>query len=132
MPNEHIYYKVQGMHCASCSILINKTLGRVPGVISASANYGTERLALEYDPSKVQLNKIEELLKKIGYILILPKEGANEEEEAEKQRKMNLRSLRNRTIISFILASPIIGYYMATHMFNLTHIHALCTGFIGS
>ena len=128
MPNEHIYYKVQGMHCASCSILINKTLGRVPGVISASANYGTERLALEYDPSKVQLNKIEELLKKIGYILILPKEGANEEEEAEKQRKMNLRSLRNRTIISFILASPIIGYYMATHMFNLTHIHALCFG----
>ena len=128
MPNERIYYKVQGMHCASCSILINKTLGRVPGVVSASANYGTERLALEYDPSKVQLSKIEELLKKIGYTLILPKEGANEEEEAEKQQKKNIRSLRNRTIISFLLASPIIGFYMATHMFNLTHIHALCFG----
>ncbi|OHA46748.1 MAG: copper-translocating P-type ATPase [Candidatus Terrybacteria bacterium RIFCSPLOWO2_01_FULL_44_24] len=116
------------MHCASCSVLINKTLGRVPGVISASANYGTERLALEYDSEKVKLNYIEELLKKIGYTLILPKEGVDEEEEAEKQQKKNIRSLRNRVIMSFTLASPIIGYYMAVHMLNLTHIHALCFG----
>src|SRR3989344_4152437 len=128
MATEHIYYKVQGMHCASCSVLINKTLGRVPGVISASANYGNERLALEYDSEKVKLNYIEELLKKIGYTLILPKEGVDEEEEAEKQQKKNIRSLRNRVIMSFTLASPIIGYYMAVHMLNLTHIHALCFG----
>ncbi len=126
MATEHIYYKVQGMHCASCAILINKTLGRLPGVVSASANYGTERLAMEYDPSKVQLNKIEELLKKIGYTLILPNADIDEEEQADKQRKSNIRSLRNRTIISFLLASPIILFYMTTHMFNLTHIHALC------
>ena len=127
-PTTHQFFKVHGMHCASCAILINKTLTNLKGVKSAQANYGTERLALEYDPSLVSLEKVEEIVKKLGYSLILPKEGAKEEEIAEQERAKNIRSLRNRVILSFVLASPIIGYYMATHMFNLTHIHALCFG----
>ena len=116
------------MHCASCAILINKTLGNIKGIKSAQANYGTERLALEYDATQVSLEKVEEIVKKLGYSLILPKEGAKEEEVAEQERAKTIRSLRNRVILSFALASPIIAYYMATHMFNLTHIHALCFG----
>ena len=116
------------MHCASCAILINKTLGNIKGIKSAQANYGTERLALEYDATQVSLEKVEEIVKKLGYSLILPKEGVKEEEAAEQERAKTIRSLRNRVILSFALASPIIAYYMATHMFNLTHVHALCFG----
>lgn len=128
MAIEHKSFKVQGMHCASCAILINKNIGKLPGVSEVSANYGSERIALSFDPEKTPLAKIEEILKKLGYTLIMPKSGEKEEEAAEKERVGHIRKLRNRTILSFALASPIIVYYMATHMFNLTHIHAMCFG----
>jgi len=128
MAKERHTYKVKGMHCASCSVLIKKNLERFPGVEEANANYGSERLSLSYDPEKTPLSKIKETLKKLGYTLIEAKAGEKEEELAEKARLHELKSLKRRVIISFTLASPVIFYYMATHMFNLTHVHALCFG----
>ena len=122
---EKIVYRIKGMHCASCAILINKTLERTKGVKSANANYGSERLLLEYDPEEVKTEDIHALVKKLGYSLILPKEGVSEEEEAEKARLYEIASLKKRTIISFALAAPIIIYYMAVHMLNLQHVHAI-------
>ena len=128
MANQKIVYKIKGMHCASCAILINKTLERTKGVKSANANYGSEKLLLEYDPAEAKIEDIHALVKKLGYTLILPKEGVNEEEAAEKARLDELKSLKKRTIISFALATPIIIYYMAVHMLNLQHVHAVTLG----
>ncbi len=121
-------YRVHGMHCANCQVLINKILSAQKGVSKANANYSSERLIIEYDPATITLDAIRGLLKKLGYGLIVPKEGALEEEEVEKHRLAEILHLRNRTIISFLLATPIILYYMAVHMFNLQHGHALCVG----
>ncbi|MEK7643417.1 MAG: heavy metal translocating P-type ATPase [Patescibacteria group bacterium] len=121
-------FRVQGMHCANCSILIHKILSTQKGVTVANANYAAERLILEYDPAVIALETIQGLLKKVGYTLIIPKEGAAEEEEVEKHRAEEIRSLGKRTLISFTLSLPIIFYYMAVHMLNLQHIHALCIG----
>ena len=41
--------KVKGMHCASCSVLIDKLVGKQQGVVSISTNYGSEKTALEFD-----------------------------------------------------------------------------------
>ena len=128
MATQKIVYKIKGMHCASCAILITKTLQRTKGVASANANYGSEKLLLEYDPSAVKIEDINNLVKKLGYTLILPREGVSEEEAAEKARLDEIRSLKKRTIISFALATPIIIYYMAVHMLNLQHIHAVTLG----
>jgi len=121
-------YRVQGMHCANCQVLINKILSAQKGVTKANANYSSERLIVEYDPATITLDAMQAILKKVGYGLIVPKEGALEEEEVEKHRLDEIKHLRNRTIISFLLATPIILYYMAVHMLNLQHGHALCAG----
>jgi len=128
MATKSLYYMIKGMHCAACATLINKNLAKLKGVIAVNANYGSERLALEYDPDQVDLAKIQEIVKKLGYTLILPEKGRKESEIAEETRKQELKSLRNRVIVSFLLATPIILYYMAVHMLNLTHVHALCFG----
>ena len=83
---EKVVYKVKGMHCASCAVLITKTLQRTKGVSSANANYGSERLLLEYDPAQVKIEDVHKLVEKLGYSLILPKAGVSEEESAEKVR----------------------------------------------
>jgi len=128
MATEKKVFKIKGMHCASCAILITKTLQRTKGVSSANANYGSEKLLLEYDPEAVTLETVNGLTKKLGYTLILPQEGASEEEAAEKARLAEIASLKKRVIISFLLATPIIVYYMLVHMLNLQHVHAITIG----
>lgn len=117
--------KVKGMHCSSCSTLIDKLIGKQEGVISIKTNYGAEKTAIEFDEAKISLTKVDELLHKLGYDLIRPDEqGATVAEEEEKEKKQ-IAEARRRVIASFLLAAPIITYYMMIHMFNLKHVHAL-------
>lgn len=117
--------KVKGMHCASCSTLIDKLIGKQEGVVLIKTNYGAEKTAIEFDETKISLEKVDELLHKLGYDLIRPDEtGATVEEEEVKEHKQ-IEEARRRVIASFVLATPIIVYYMLIHMFNIKHVHAL-------
>src|SRR3990167_1276691 len=117
--------KIKGMHCASCSILIDKLFGQQAGVTSIKTNYGAEKTAVEFDESKISLEKMDELVHKMGYDIIRPDEQSVtvEEEEAKEARKID--EARRRVIASFLLSAPIILYYMLIHMFNVTHVHEL-------
>lgn len=116
--------KVKGMHCASCSTLIDKLIGKQEGIASISTNYGAERTAVEFDEAKIPLTKIDELINKLGYDLIRPDEASSVEDEETKEKRQ-IEEARRRVIASFALALPIIVYYMLIHMFNLKHVHAL-------
>lgn len=115
--------KVKNMHCASCSILIDKFLGQQPGVISIKTNYGAEKCAVEFDDSKISLQKMDELVHKMGYDIIRPDEESLTVEEEEAKEAKKIEEARRRVIASFVLSAPIILYYMLIHMFNVTHVH---------
>ncbi len=117
--------KIKGMHCASCSTLIDKLIGKQEGVVSIKTNYGAEKAALEFDENKIPLGKIDELINKLGYDLIRPDEQGSTASEEEEKEKRQIAEARRRVIASFALAAPIIIYYMMIHMFNLKHVHAL-------
>lgn len=120
-----IVLKVKGMHCASCSALIDKLVKKQPGVSSVKTNYGAEKTALEFDESKISLAKIDEFVNKLGYDVIRPDEKGFSAEEEEVIEAKRIEEAKRRVIASFALAAPIIIYYMALHMFNLKHVHAL-------
>ncbi len=63
-------YPVIGMTCASCVKKIESVLARTEGIVSANANFATEKIAVEYDDEKIDVKKLEEILKSIGYELI--------------------------------------------------------------
>ena len=119
-------YRIQGMHCASCAVLINTILQKQKGVQSVNASFGAEKLSIAFDPSIIPEEKILSLGKSLGYTFL--SEESKTEEEFKKERESHIRDLRNRTIVSFLLASPIIGYYMAVHMLNLQHVHGIMVG----
>ena len=116
-------FKIKGMHCAACGVLIDKMLSKKAGVVRSSASYGAERLVLEYEPSTITPEKIIEFVKKLGYELKIPKDVEEMEKEEGAERMRELKELRNTVIVSFIIASPIILYYMLIHMFNIRHVH---------
>lgn len=117
--------KVKGMHCASCSILIDKLVGKQPGVHSIQTSYGAEKTAIEYDETKIDLKKIDTFINALGYDLIRPDEESAtlEEEEAKEARKI-VQSKR-RFYAALALSLPIVLYYMSIHMFNMKHVHEL-------
>ena len=79
--------KVKGMHCASCSILIDKLVGKQPGIVSVQTNYGAERTALEFDEKVISLEKIDELVHTLGYDIIRPDEASSAEDEEKTENE---------------------------------------------
>ncbi|MBL8739434.1 MAG: heavy metal translocating P-type ATPase [Myxococcales bacterium] len=66
---------VRGMDCATCGTVIEHTLVRMPGVLSASVAYASERLVVEYDRKTAKLKQIEARVAAVGYELEVPAAG---------------------------------------------------------
>src|SRR3990167_7488169 len=66
-------YKVKGMHCASCSAIIEKTLKKVGGVHSAEVNYGTETAKVTFDEAKTDHQHLSQKVEHLGYSLLAQK-----------------------------------------------------------
>ncbi len=68
---------VTGMTCASCSARVERVVGKLAGVKSASVNLATERLSLEFDESVLSEEQVAEAVRKAGY-------GIAPEQEAKR------------------------------------------------
>ena len=65
-------YQVKGMHCASCSAMIEKTFKKVGGVNSVEVNYGTETAKISFDPQKTSPQALSRQIEPLGYSLVMP------------------------------------------------------------
>ena len=59
--------KIKGMHCASCSALIEMALKNEKGIKSGNVNLATEKAYVEYDPEKITLEEVKKAIEKTGY-----------------------------------------------------------------
>jgi len=60
-------FGITGMTCASCVAVVEKTVGRLPGVSSANVNLATERLSVGFDRSVIDEAAIEDAVAAAGY-----------------------------------------------------------------
>ncbi len=58
---------ISGMHCASCAQKIEKTLKKLNGIVDANVNFISEKAIIEFDPKKVNVEKIKKAIEDIGY-----------------------------------------------------------------
>ena len=59
--------KINGIHCASCVLKIEKALQKEPGIVSANINFALGTLAVEFDSQKIGLDRIKGKIEAIGY-----------------------------------------------------------------
>ena len=62
--------KIAGMSCAACALRIEKGLGKVEGVSSANVNFAMERATVEFDDKLANMQKLEQVVAKLGYSII--------------------------------------------------------------
>lgn len=65
-------FKIKGMHCASCSAIIEKTFKKIVGVSSAEVNYGTETAKVSFDETKTGADHLSKKIEPLGYALLQP------------------------------------------------------------
>lgn len=95
------------MHCASCKILIEKSLSQEDGVKSASINYGTETLQITYNDDAINLEDVDIAVRAIGdYKLILTKN--TNVASVQKEKEEYVIALRKRLIITAITSIPFV------------------------
>lgn len=60
-------FKIEGMHCTSCSLNIDGELEDTPGVLSAQTSYAKAVTKVTFDPQKITPEKMITVIKKAGY-----------------------------------------------------------------
>ncbi len=103
---------IGGMTCAACSQRVEKALKRLDGVISASVNLATEKATVTYDPRRVRISAMKQVVEKAGYqVLKIDQANAADEDRARKQKE--IRTMWTKFIVAAVFSLPLLYIAMA-------------------
>jgi P-type Cu+ transporter len=93
-----IQFGIKGMHCASCAVKIEKSLGDTKGVSKANVNYALAEAQVEFDENDVELAALHKAVKDEGYEVLTEDAGGHDHDDA--------KSAKNKAYLSGIFAIP--------------------------
>lgn len=110
-------FDVTGMRCASCVAVITKKLSVMPGVTACDVNIATERAVVEFDPSKVTVDVMNETLSPLGYVLReslsdLKSDTVKVADATKDMKKEALEKARGNMLFSFPLSLLVFALMM--------------------
>src|SRR5690554_2012997 len=101
---------IDGMHCASCSANVEKSLKSLVGVTNATVNLALEEAFVEYDERKLKQDAIFKSITDLGFKV---RESLHLDED-EQIKKMHVA--RKRMTFSWIITAVVV-ILMVPHMF---------------
>lgn len=100
---KHVIIPIEGMTCASCSAAVERTVGKLPGVIEVSVNLATNKASVKYDTAALRLSEIKRAIEKAGYTpMEIEKQSADRILDAQKN-SMNSQWMKFRIAIGFAI-----------------------------
>jgi Cu+-exporting ATPase len=104
------HLSLTGLTCASCVAVIEKTLGKLDGVITVSVNLATESAKIEFDPTRVGPDELVNAVQGAGYGATVQSEssgGTGEEGDAQREaQEAHYQKQLFYCVMSFALAIP--------------------------
>lgn len=100
-------FPVLEMSCTSCAMSVQTVVNLMSGVVSASVNYATTTLFVEYLPNIVQAEDIKKAVQEIGFDVLIDR-SRDEEITLEEMHQKRYNQLKLRTIWATLLSIPII------------------------
>ena len=127
---------IEGMHCANCSALIQKTVGKMEGVEACAVNLAANNGEVTFDPSVTSMGDVIGKIVDLGYgATVIPREGRaafDEERHAREaaQRAHDMRifvmALVLAALVMLIGMTPVgmsVTMPLATAMYGPNHTH---------
>lgn len=113
------YFRITGMHCASCQMRIEKVIGKTDGVSEVNVNLATNKMRVKYDEGSLSVDDIINKVSSIGFQAELEKTKDTSKDKALREKEYN--RLKRKFIISLILSVPLFSimfFHMAgVHVF---------------
>ncbi len=106
-------FTVTGMSCAVCAGNVEKTVGGLKGVKSASVNLATTKLTLEYDEKVITPEEIKRAVEEAGYGL-----NTDSFEQNYAGREHEVKVIFYKFLVSLIFTAPLF-YISMGHMVGL-------------
>ncbi len=97
-------FPVTGMTCAACASSVESILTNMDGVSTASVNFASSSVLVEYD-ADLEPTDLQNALQSVGYDLIVDAEDPSEAQE--NLQKQHYEDVKQRTIWSAILTLPV-------------------------
>ncbi|MDR1663799.1 MAG: heavy metal translocating P-type ATPase [Clostridiales bacterium] len=105
---------IQGMTCAACAARIERVVGKLPGVGSASVNLASEKLFVDYDETLLNTAAVMASVEKIGYKALEIAVSQNSAPDADRLRKQKeIRRMWLKFITAAALGLPLLYIAMA-------------------
>lgn len=95
---------ISGMHCASCAILIQKSVQKIPGIKQVSVNYATQKAHILVDPNQANTQKIISAVESVGYRASLPDSSTN----LIQKHQAEISLWRTKFLIGALLSFPLL------------------------
>lgn len=127
-----IHFAIEGMTCASCSALIERTVSKLEGVQNVSVNLAAEKAVVTFDAARISEDAICKTIDELNFSATPIDANAHAKAHAEKKRraaKAQQRSLQLfvlslvLTIIIMVLSMTPAGMELVTWALG-THDHA--------
>lgn len=94
---------VTGMACAGCAANVERRLGQMDGVATASVNFAARTALVEYDPQITSPQAMKEEIRKAGYDLVI-----DEGESLEAIERTAFSRLKRQAAASWVLAALVM------------------------
>ena len=119
--SDEVTLRIDGMHCASCTMNVENFLIRLDGIFDVKADLTSGTAFVRYDKSKVTIDDMEGVIDNLGFEL-LGIDGQTEIDEEELYQQ-DLISKRNRIIVGLFFSAilMILMYSGWDPLMGLTH-----------
>lgn len=107
-PTARTTFALGGIHCASCTLAIEKVLSRTDGVREVSTNLQAQRAVVEYDPTAITPAGLSAQVSKLGYTATEIAEEEDTASEAGATAAEEVKDARLRLTISAVLTAPVV------------------------
>lgn len=113
---------IEGMHCANCSALIQKTVGKMEGVEACAVNLAANNGEVTFDPSVTSMGDVIGKIVDLGYgATVIPREGRAAFDEVRHAREAAQRAHDMRIFaMALVLAVLVMVIGMTPFGMSLT------------
>ncbi len=109
-------FDITGMHCTACASIIERSLSRLPGVISASVNYATSKASVHHHSAKVSVGRLVSAISSAGYQASVSVPGHQLVDSQKRQKEIGY--WRQKLVYGVVLSVPLL-VFMAYDFFRL-------------
>ncbi len=100
---------IEGMHCANCSALISKMVGRMDGVQECAVNLAANNGEVTYDPEVTNMAAVVQTIVDLGYgATVIPREGRTAFDEERRAREAAQRAHDLRLFVMSLVLTILV------------------------